>query len=123
MSSKDDFKSIRFQRKTIQKFKTFSSKLEGSYSENLEEMMNFFERHSLSPYDTLGVNMISVENRLKRRMNAMIAIMKDIEKTQTKPTTAMLQALFEETETPKKNLVLEKKYFSDDGATRIDKKQ
>ena len=54
-------------------------------------------------------------------MNGMIAIMKDIEKSQTKPTVAMLQALFQATEPPKKKLILEKKevhfrerkYFND----------
>ena len=39
----------------------------------------------------------------------MIAIMKDIEKSQTKPTVAMLYSLFEQTEPTKKKLILEKK--------------
>jgi hypothetical protein len=40
----------------------------------------------------------------------MIAILKDIEKSQTKPTVAMMQALFQATEPPKKKLILERKY-------------
>ena len=38
----------------------------------------------------------------------MIVIMKDIEKSQTKPTAAILYSLFEQTENPKKKLMLEK---------------
>lgn len=43
----------------------------------------------------------------------MIAIMKDIEKSQTKPTAAMMQALFQAAESPKEKLILEKKYFEE----------
>ncbi len=39
----------------------------------------------------------------------MIAILKDIEKSQTKPTAAMLYSLFEQTEPHKNKLILEKK--------------
>ncbi len=65
------------------------------------------------------------EAALADRMNGMIAIMKDIEKNQTKPTVAMLQSLFEQVEPKyerplmieKKRLVFEKenpgKTFSD----------
>jgi len=45
----------------------------------------------------------------KNRINAAIAIMKDMEKTQTKPTVAMIQSLFEMEEPKKKILILEKK--------------
>ena len=41
-------------------------------------------------------------------MNGMIAIMKDIEKNQTKPTVAMMQALFQAVEPSKKKLILAK---------------
>src|SRR5690606_11787285 len=37
-----------------------------------------------------------MKSLMKRRFNALIAIIRDIEKSQTKPTTAMLQSLFEQ---------------------------
>ena len=67
-------------------------------------MLHFFERNDLSPDDDLGIN----NNRTNKRINAVIAILKNIEKTQTKPTVAMLQSLFEQAEPPKKKLILEK---------------
>ena len=41
--------------------------------------------------------MHGMETNIKKRINGMIAILKDIEKSQTKPTKAMLQLLFEQT--------------------------
>jgi hypothetical protein len=60
----------------------------------------------------MGPHMETLEKRMslliKKRINGMIAIMKDIEKNQTKPTAAMMLSLFEEAEPPKKKLILEK---------------
>ena len=44
----------------------------------------------------------------RKRTEAVIAIMKDIEKHQTKPTAAMIQSLFAEVETAKKPRMIEK---------------
>mgnify|MGYP006896885480 CR=1 FL=1 len=75
-------------------------------------MMDFFENHSISPKDDLGPNMNHLEKKIKFRINALIAIIKDIEKNQTKPTVAILNALLEQSEPPKKPLMIEKKRWS-----------
>ncbi len=54
--------------------------------------MNFFEWNDLSPNDNLGLK----NNRTNKRINAVIAILKNIEKHQTLPTKAMLDSLFQE---------------------------
>ena len=58
--------------------------------------------------ETLGPNMQTLESEIKKRINAVIAIIKDIEKHHDKPTTAMLQSLFMEFEPKEKKLILEK---------------
>ncbi|MBU2950197.1 hypothetical protein KO493_05770 [Tamlana agarivorans] len=70
-------------------------------------MMDFFERYELSPEDDLKPGIFETENRIKKRINALVAIIKNIEKNQTKPTMAMLQAVFENVET-KQNYLLKK---------------
>ncbi len=55
-------------------------------------MLNFFDWNDLSPDDNLGQK----SDGTKKRINALIAIVKNIEKHQTQPTTIMLQRLFEE---------------------------
>jgi len=82
-------------------------------------MMGFFDQNKISPSESLGPNMKSLENNLKSRINALIAIIRDIEKNQTKPTVAMLQALFEEAEPKKKPLILENNNFRADKDSRI----
>ena len=68
-----------------------------------------FEENGVSPNESLGPQMITLESLIKKRINGVIAIVKDIEKNQTKPTVAMLHALFQETTAEKKPLLLEKK--------------
>ena len=45
--------------------------------------------------------------------------MRDVEKTQTKPTVAMLQSLFEMDEPKKKPLILEKKFAEEKKEVRF----
>ena len=52
--------------------------------------------------------MQTLESEIKKRINAVIAIIKDIEKNHDKPTTAMLQSLFMEFEPKQQKLILEK---------------
>ena len=93
------FSAINFKKEVADQFRIFSKKLGASHSDSLKVMLRFFDIHQLSPYESLGNNMDTLERRLKKRMNAMIAIIKDIEKRQTKPTQAMLQLLFEQVAT------------------------
>ncbi|WP_338358680.1 BfmA/BtgA family mobilization protein [Yeosuana marina] len=89
------FLSINFHQETVERFKGFCAKLGGSYTETLEHMMDFFDTYQLSPMEDFGPNMRGLEATIKKRINALVAIIKDIENNQTKPTTAMLQLLFE----------------------------
>lgn len=86
------FSAINLKRDVAQRFREFSRQVSVSHSETLESVMNFFEWNELSPNDNLGIK----NDGTKKRINALIAIIKNIEKNQTKPTTAMLQKLFEE---------------------------
>lgn len=54
--------------------------------------------------------MHTLESLIKKRINAVMAVIKDIEKNQTKPTAAMMHALFEgEEQTERKPLLMERK--------------
>jgi len=111
---KEEFETLKIKRSVANEFRKFSKTLSKSQSMTLLLMMEFFNENGISPTEHLGPRMETLEKRIsvliKKRMNGMIAIMKDIEKSQTKPTVAMMQALFEQTEPPKKKLIVEKKY-------------
>src|SRR5690606_25670852 len=74
------------------RFRKFSREVSRSHTETLEDMLNFFEWNSLSPKENLGVK----SDGTKKRINALIAIVRNIEKQQTLPTKAMLDTLFQE---------------------------
>ena len=87
-------------------------------------MLDFFFYNEISPRERLGPTGRTIEANLKKRINAVIAIMRDMEKTQTKPTVAMIESLFKAGEPKKKALKLEKKskdekrevYFQEKGS-------
>ncbi|TLP72994.1 BfmA/BtgA family mobilization protein [Maribacter sp. ACAM166] len=110
---KESFEKLGIKTSVALRFREFSKKMSKSQSMTLLLMLDFFEDYGISPAEAMGPRMETLETRIsmliKKRMNGMIAIMKDIEKTQTKPTAAMLHALFEQAEPPKKKLILEKK--------------
>lgn len=113
---KEEFETLKIKKPVANEFRKFSKMLSKSQSMTLLLMMEFFNENGISPTEHLGPRMETLENRIsiliKKRMNGMIAIMKDIEKSQTKPTVAMLYSLFQQTEPKKeKPLLLEKKRF------------
>lgn len=118
---KECFETLKIKTSVAKKFRKFSKMISKSQSMSLLLMIDFFESNGISPIEDLGPNMEAIETRIsnliKKRMTGMIAIMKDIEKTQTKPSVAMLQALFQSTESPSNNIVSDKN--SNDGQKHV----
>tara|TARA_R110002167_G_scaffold117729_1_gene293879 strand:- start:884 stop:1294 length:411 start_codon:yes stop_codon:yes gene_type:complete len=123
---KERFETLKIKSSVALKFKQFSKQMSKSQSMTLLLMLDFFELNGISPSESIGPKMETLESRLamliKKRMNGMIAILKDIEKSQTKPTAAMLFALFEQAEHPQKKLILEKKYQNETKQVRFQEK-
>ena len=106
---KERFESLSIKSSVVKKFRNYSQSISKSNSMTLLLMVEFFERNELSPEDDLKPGLVETENRIKKRINALIAIVKDIEKNQTKPTLAMLQSLFMNVE-PKPKILIEKSF-------------
>ncbi len=107
----DNFKTIRFRINTIKRFKQFSKKISKSYSETLDTIMNFFEWHGFYPTDKFTKSLIREILKNRKRTEANIAIMRNIEKNQTEPTNIMLQSLFEEKLTEEEPEMFERKFI------------
>tara|TARA_R110000868_G_scaffold405823_1_gene685663 strand:+ start:1072 stop:1479 length:408 start_codon:yes stop_codon:yes gene_type:complete len=120
---KEEFETLKIKKSVAIEFRKFSKILSKSQSMTLLLMMDFINENGISPKESLGPRMETLEHRIsiliKKRMNGMIAIMKDIERNQTKPTVAMLQSLFEQAEPPKKKLILEKNRPENKGDVRF----
>ena len=89
----------------------------------MEAILDFFFYNEISPKEKLGPTGRTIEAKLLKRINAVIAIMRDVEKTQTKPTVAMIQSLFETEQPSKKPLIVEKKYAEEKKEVRFREKQ
>ena len=92
----DNFYTIRFKRATAKRFKNFSKKVSNSYSVTMNLIIDFFEWHGFSPSERFEKSLGQELVKNRKRTEAAIAIIKDIEKSQTKPTNAMLELLFQE---------------------------
>lgn len=91
----DDFNTIRLRRKTLEEFKEYSIKTSSNYSETLEYMIAFFRDTGLSPYDTMTHPILVPAIAINRRLDYIIALLRNIEQTQLIPTRKMLESLFE----------------------------
>jgi hypothetical protein len=111
---KERFESFKIKASVAKKFRKFSKGISKSQSMTLLLMLEFFENNGIAPTETLGPKMQTLEGLIKKRINGVIAILKDIEKTQTKPTAGMLMALLEQAEPKKKPLILENNNFRAD---------
>ena len=116
----DSFITIRFNRDTAKRFQEFSKTHFKSHTIAMATMLDFFFYNEISPKEkfgptarTIAVTLNTVETNLLKRMNAIIAIQRDIEKTQTKPTMAMLESLFQAEEPKNKTLILEKQFMEE----------
>ena len=62
---------------------------------SLLSMIDFFEMNGISPNEGMGPKMKTLESLIKKRINGVIAILKDIEKNKVNPTLAILESLME----------------------------
>lgn len=92
---KEDFESLSIKKSVVNKFKKYSRSIGKSRSMTLLLMLEFFEFNHISPTESLGPRMETLEAFINKRINALIAIVRSIEQEQTLPTKGMLEALFE----------------------------
>jgi len=95
---KEPFETLKIKTSVVKKFRRYCRSISKSQSMSLLVMIEFFEDNGISPKESIGPHIQALANLIKKRNNAVIAIMKDIEKTQTKPTNAMINLLFKEAE-------------------------
>ncbi|TMU50738.1 BfmA/BtgA family mobilization protein [Flagellimonas algicola] len=93
---KERFTCLSIKISIAKKYRRFCKTLGRSQSMTLLAMMEFFEGNGISPDERMHDTISSLKYLVKQRFNAMIAIIRSIEKEQTLPTISMIQALFEQ---------------------------
>lgn len=93
---KERFAAMKVKVSVALKFRSFSRRQGKSQSMTLLAMVEFFDHNGISPDERMNETIASLKYLIKRRFNAMVAIMRSIEKEQTLPTVSMIQALFQQ---------------------------
>lgn len=81
---------FNFEEEIASKFKEFYRNNGESYSCTMELMLDFFRKNNLSPKDSLDSLHVR-DQKIHNRINNVIAIIRDIERTQPHPTLAILE--------------------------------
>jgi hypothetical protein len=111
---KEKFKTLSIKISAEKKFRLYCKNISRSHSMTLLLMVEFFEKNGISPEESLGPKVQTLETFIKKRINAVIAIIKNIEKNQTKPTLAILESLMEAADPKNKNYKKKRDYEEDD---------
>ncbi|MBD0851857.1 BfmA/BtgA family mobilization protein [Maribacter arenosus] len=96
---KYDYLALNLRANVVVRFRAFSKKVTRSHAETLTVMMDFFEWHNYSPHQRFGKDVIAGQKKNRKRIDAVIAIIKSVEKSQNIPIMnieAMLKSLFKE---------------------------
>jgi hypothetical protein len=101
---KEQFVTLRIKESVAREFRKFCKEEGTSQSVTLAAMLRFFERHHARPGDNLPISNKKVEQRILKRLDAVIGILRTIEANQTLPTVELLTSLLEEEEKQSKRL-------------------
>ncbi len=103
------FSAISIKASVANRFRRFSKRIARSHTETLTCIMDFFEWHGFTPNDRFAKSIQDEILKNRKRIEASIAIIRDIEITQTKPTNAILHALLEQKVKHEKPVKVEQK--------------
>lgn len=106
---KKEIMPLEVQETTARKFQEYAQQLGKSGNETLLGMLDYFKENDCTPFDKNAPNLSDVRKKINIGIRTIAAILRNMERTQTKPTLAMLQLLFEESAVRKKELLVEKR--------------
>ncbi|WP_282160919.1 BfmA/BtgA family mobilization protein [Ulvibacterium marinum] len=93
--NKYDYSAISIKADVAVSFRRYSKQFSKSNSEVLRRMMVFLQWNGLNPFDNTIEKIVSAIEMNRKQIEYLISIIKNIEKTQTKPTYEMVKILFE----------------------------
>ncbi len=93
--NKYDYSAISIKADVAVVFRRYSKQFSKSNTEVLRRMMVFLQWNGLNPFDNTIEKIVSAIEKNRKQIEYLISIIKNIEKTQTKPTYEMVKILFE----------------------------
>ena len=93
------YSNITVKKETATRFRSYSKKFSKSHSEVLDGMIQYFKENNLDPFGE-GTKIIiesikKLEQKMMKKFDRLIAIIKNMEKTSIRPTYEMVLILYE----------------------------
>ena len=93
------YSNITVKKETATRFRSYSKKFSKSHSEVLDGMIQYFKENNLDPFGE-GTKIIldsikKLERQMMKKIDRLIAIIKNMEKTSIRPTYEMMLILYE----------------------------
>ena len=93
------YSNITVKKETATRFRTYSKQFNKSHSEVLDGMIQYFKKNNLDPFGE-GTKIIlesikKLEQKMMKKFDRLIAIIKNMEKTSIRPTYEMMLILYE----------------------------
>ncbi len=93
------YSNITVKKETATSFRNYSKRFNNSHSEVLEGMIQYFKENNLDPFGE-GTKIIldsikKLERQMMKKIDRLIAIIKNMEKTSIRPTYEMVLILYE----------------------------
>ncbi|NDV45388.1 MULTISPECIES: BfmA/BtgA family mobilization protein [Flagellimonas] len=98
-NGKGGYSNITVKKETAARFRSYSKKFNKSHSEVLDGMIHYFKENNLDPFGE-GTKIIvdsikKLERQMMKKIDRLIAIIKNMEKTSIRPTYEMMLILYE----------------------------
>ncbi len=90
---KNVYSTLKFRTQTAESFKEFLNQYSRNYSDGIDAILDFFKRTGFSPHDVVDGKISSIESTLKKRTDAIIKIIRAIEKQYFMPAQTNLEIL------------------------------
>tara|TARA_R110002012_G_scaffold308002_2_gene513922 strand:+ start:555 stop:1139 length:585 start_codon:yes stop_codon:yes gene_type:complete len=93
------YSNITVKKETAARFRSYSKKFSKSHSDVLDGMMKYFKENNLDPFGE-GTKIIidsvkKLERQMMKKIDMLIAIIKNMEKTSIRPTYEMVLILYQ----------------------------
>ena len=93
------YSNITVKKETATRFRNYSKRFNSSHSEVLDGMIQYFKENNLDPFGE-GTKIIldsikKLERQMMKKIDRLIAIIKNMEKTSIRPTYEMMLILYE----------------------------
>jgi hypothetical protein len=89
------YSNLKIATDVADNFRKYAKVIGKKHSDTLQLFLDFFEKNNVQPTDEISGSLITLENKILQRIDAMIKIIRGIEKEELKRDGALKKMLYE----------------------------